>query len=486
MKYQEVKNYINGQFVQCNNKRMDVDSPLTGKVISTVPLSTYSDVDAAVQAAKAAFPAWSGMTSKMRSQILYTYRQIVEQNVDSLAAIIHEENGKTMDEAVAEVRKSIELTEFACSIPQIAVGEVLEVSVGVECRTEFAPLGVVACINPFNFPHMVPHWTVPNAIALGNCVVLKPSELTPITAMKMAEMLKQAGLPDGVFNVVNGAKDVVEAICDHPEIKAVSFVGSTPVAQIVYRRATSSLKRCLALGGAKNHLIVLPDANLELSASDIAASMCGSAGQRCMAASVMIAVGNVNPIIEKLCVEASKFVPGIKMPPIISRQSRENLLNYINEAEKKGAKLLVDGRKFTNDENADANGYYLGPTIIDWRETGAKMPDSEVFGPVFEIISAKSIEEAISIQHESPFGNAASAFTQNGAIAKMVAQNASAGMIGINIGVPVPREPFSFGGWNSSKFGAGDITGKSSIGFWSQIKKVTSKWAKQEITDWMS
>ena len=263
MKYQEVKNYINGQFVSCDNIRIDIDSPLTGTVISTVPLSTYSDVDNAVEAAKNAFPAWSGMTSKMRSQILYNYRQIVEQNVEILAAIIHEENGKTLDEAVAEVRKSIELTEFACSIPQIAVGEVLEVSVGVECRTEYAPLGVVACINPFNFPHMVPHWTVPNAIALGNCMIMKPSELTPISAMKMAEMLKQAGLPDGVFNIVNGLKEVVEAICDHPEIKAVSFVGSTPVAQIVYRRATSNLKRCLALGGAKNHLMVLPDADVE-------------------------------------------------------------------------------------------------------------------------------------------------------------------------------------------------------------------------------
>lgn len=486
MKYPEVKNYINGEFVNCSNKRIDVDSPLSGTVITNVPLSTATDVDAAVKAAQKAFPAWSGMTSKMRSQILYTYRELIEQNVETLAAIVHEENGKTMDEATAEVRKSIELTEFACSIPQIAVGEVLEVSQGVECRTEYAPLGVVACISPFNFPHMVPHWTVPNAIAMGNCVILKPSEITPVTATKMAEMLKQAGLPDGVFNVVNGSKEAVEAICDHPDIQAVSFVGSTPVAQIVYRRATSNLKRCLTLGGAKNHLIVLPDANLELSASDIAASMCGSAGQRCMAASVMIAVGNVNPIIDRLCTEASKFIPGTKMPPIISLKSRENLVQYIDEAEKNGAKILVDGRKFPLDQNADPNGYYLGPTIIDWRNSGSKMPDREVFGPVFEIISANSVEDAISIQQESPFGNAASAFTQNGAIAKMVAQQASAGMIGINIGVPVPREPFSFGGWNSSKFGTGDITGNSSLGLWSQLKKVTSKWAKQEITDWMS
>jgi len=486
MKFQEARNYINGQFVSCTNERIEVDSPLTGKVISTVPLSTYQDVDAACTAAKNAFPAWSGMTSKMRSHILYAYRQILEQNVQVLAELIHEENGKTMEEASAEVQKSIELTEYACSVPQLAAGEVLEVSPGVECSTEYAPLGVVACINPFNFPHMVPHWTVPNAIAMGNCIILKPSELTPLSAMKMAEMLRQAGLPDGVFNVINGAKAAVEAICDHPDIKAVTFVGSTPVAQIVYRRATSNLKRCLALGGAKNHLIVLPDANLELSASDIAASMCGSAGQRCMAASVMIAVGNVDLLIEKLCLEASKFIPGIKMPPLISRRSRENLVQYISDAEKKGAKLLVDGRNFPVSEQADPNGYYLGPTIIDWRYASTEMPDQEVFGPVFEIISANSVEEAILLQHRSPFGNAASAFTQSGGIARVVARNASAGMIGINIGVPVPREPFSFGGWNSSKFGAGDITGKSSLAFWSQLKKVTSKWARQEVTDWMS
>lgn len=486
MNYGEVKNYINGHFVPCTNERMEIDSPLTGNVISTVPLSKYPDVDHAAKAAADAFPAWSGMTSKMRAQILYSYRQIVIQNSEMLAAVIHEENGKTMEEANAEVLKSIELLEFACSVPQIAVGEVLEVSLGVECRTEYAPLGVVACINPFNFPLMVPHWTVPNALALGNCIIMKPSELAPISAMKMAEMLKQAGVPDGVFNVVNGAREVVEAICDHPEIKAVSFVGSTPVARIVYRRATSNLKRCLALGGAKNHLIVLPDANPELSASDIAASMCGSAGQRCMAASVMIAVGNVEPLIQRLCLEASKFTPGTKMPPVISRKSRENLIRYIDVAEKNGADILIDGRKFTVDGNADANGYYLGPTIIDWRNTEAGMPEDEVFGPVFEIIAAATVEEAISLQRKSPFGNAASAFTQNGAIAKTVAHKASAGMIGINIGVPVPREPFSFGGWNSSKFGAGDITGKSSLEFWSQLKKVTSKWAKQEITDWMS
>jgi malonate-semialdehyde dehydrogenase (acetylating)/methylmalonate-semialdehyde dehydrogenase len=351
---------------------------------------------------------------------------------------------------------------------------------------EYAPLGVVSCINPFNFPHMVPHWTVPNMLALGNCVVMKPSEVAPITSQKMAAMLKEAGLPDGVFNIVNGGKEVVEGICDHPEIKAVSFVGSTPVAQIVYRRATHNLKRCLSLGGAKNHLIVLPDANPDLSAHDIASSMCGSAGQRCMAASVMIGVGNVQHIVDKLVAEAATYIPGLKMPPVISKTSHADLTKYIDDAEKAGAKILLDGRKLTYDEHADKNGNYLGATIIDWRNSGTKMPEREVFGPIFEIISAESVDEAIEIQHNSPYGNAASAFTQNGGMAKRIAQGTTSGMIGINIGVPVPREPFSFGGWKASKFGHGDITGRSGMEFWAQLKKVTSKWAKQEVTDWMS
>ncbi len=486
MKYPEVKNFIGGQFVHDNNKRINITSPLNNVLISSVPLSTYTDVNMAIKNAQNAYSAWNGMTSKMRSQIFYNYRQIVEQNIAELAVIIHHENGKTIDEATAEVKKSIELTEFACSIPQIATGEILEVSQGVECRSEYNPLGIVACINPFNFPHMVPHWTIPNALMLGNCIIAKPSEFTPITSMKIAKMFKEAGLPDGVLSIVNGNREVVDAICDHPEIKAVSFVGSTDVARIVYRRATSNLKRCLALGGAKNHLIVLPDANLQFSATDIAASMCGSSGQRCMAASVMIAVGNVNPLIKKLCEEAAEYIPGKNLPPLITKKSFKDISNYIDEAEKKGAKILLDGRKFKLDENADENGNYIGVTIIDWRNTNEKMPEREVFGPVFEIISAKSIKEAIEIQQKSPFGNACSVFTQNGGIAKMVAQQATAGMIGINIGVPVPREPFSFGGVNSSKFGTGDITGKSSIQFWTNLRKITSKWAKHEKADWMS
>ncbi|HRH34982.1 MAG TPA: aldehyde dehydrogenase family protein, partial [Catalimonadaceae bacterium] len=259
-RFPEVKNFIGGKFSRNGQKSMDIYSPLTGEIISTLPLSTASDLNSAVQAAKAAFPAWSAMPIKERVQVFYRYKTLLEKNMVELSELVHLENGKTFDESRAEVEKSIELTEFACSLPQLISGEILEVSRGVECRIDHKPLGVVASIAPFNFPNMVPHWTIPNAIALGNCMILKPSELVPLSAIRIAELLKEAGLPDGVFNIVNGDREIVEAICDHPDIEAVSFVGSTKVAKIVYKRATSNLKRCTALGGAKNHLLVMPDA----------------------------------------------------------------------------------------------------------------------------------------------------------------------------------------------------------------------------------
>jgi len=486
MKYPQVKNYIDGKFTTSDNKRLDVFSPLNDEVISSVPLSGIKELNDAVNAANRAFPTWVALTSKKRAEVLYRYRTLVEENINELAEIIHYENGKNIAEATAEVEKSIELTEFACSIPQMTAGEIMKVSDGVVCRTQYVPLGVVASIAPFNFPHMVPHWTVPNILALGNCVILKPSEVVPITATKIAEMLKQAGLPDGVFNIVNGDKEIVEAICDHPEIKAVSFVGSTQIAKIVYKRATSNLKRCLALGGAKNHLVVFLDADLEMTATDIAASFSGTSGQRCMAASVMVAVGDVNHIIKRLCEETRKIKPGLNLGPIISKKSRENIISYINKAEQEGATILVDGRKVKIEGDGNKNGYYIGPTIIDWAKAKIPMPVEEVFGPVFEIVHVDTIEEAMFLENNSPYGNAASAFTQSGDLADEVAGKASAGMIGVNIGVPVPREPFSFGGWNDSKFGMVDLTGKGGIEFWTQLKKVTTKWRRQEKTDWMS
>ena len=360
----------------------------------------------------------------------------------------------------------------------------LEVSKGVECRTEHVPLGVVASIVPFNFPSMVPNWTLPNAIALGNCMVIKPSEKVPLSVGRLALLLKEAGLPDGVLNIVHGDSEIVEAICDHPGIEAVSFVGSTKVAKIVYQRATKNFKRALALGGAKNHLMVLPDAKADMTAQNVAASMSGCAGQRCMAASAMVGVGNIDHIIEKICDEARKIVPGKNLGAVISKESKERIERYITEAEKDGAKILVDGRG--TKVQGKENGTYVGPTVIDYVKPGMSVAKEEIFGPVISIMRTNTVDEALAIENANPYGNAASVFTQNGGLARYIIDHASAGMIGVNVGVPVPREPFSFGGWNESKFGVGDITGKSSIEFWTKLKKSTTKWNPEAGVNWMS
>jgi malonate-semialdehyde dehydrogenase (acetylating) / methylmalonate-semialdehyde dehydrogenase len=484
MKYPEVRNYVAGNFVKGKHEYLDVYNPSDGSVISRVPLSSRDDLDRAVQVAQAAFPAWSTMPIKERVQVFFRYRTLLERDMEELTALVTEENGKVYAEAKAEILKSMELTEFACSLPQIASGEVLEVSRGVECRIERFPLGVVASIAPFNFPNMVPNWTIPNAIALGNCLILKPSELVPLSANRIAELLKEAGLPEGVFQVVHGGKDVVEAICDHSGIEAVSFVGSTKVAKLVYRRGTANLKRVLALGGAKNHLIVMPDADTEMASSNIVASMSGCAGQRCMAASVMVAVSSTDHIIQRMIEHAKSVVPGKTLGPVISAEAKKRIESYITEAEEKGAKILVDGRN--PDVKGKENGYWVGPTIIDHVTPEMRIAQEEVFGPVLVIIRSKNVDEALAIENASPYGNAASVFTESGATARYVMERASAGMVGVNVGVPVPREPFSFGGWNESRFGVGDITGRGSIEFWTRSKKMTTKWNREHGTNWMS
>lgn len=485
MKYIPVKNYINGNFVDASTtKILDIISPLDGTHLSTVPLSSVSDLNAAVAAAKGAFPKWSKTPIKERVQVFFRYKYLLEKNLDELAALISEENGKTISESIAEIEKCIELTEFACSLPQLVTGELLEVSKGIECRTERIPLGVVASIVPFNFPAMVPNWTIPNAIALGNCMIIKPSEKVPLTLTRIAALLKEAGLPDGVFNIVNGDSEIVNAICAHPDIEAATFVGSTKVAKIVYQTATHHFKQCLALGGAKNHLIVLPDAKPDMTAQNITASMSGCAGQRCMAASAMVAVGAVDHIINKICDEAKKVVPGKNLGAVISKQSKERIEQYITEAEEQGAKILVDGRHAT--VKGKENGTYVGPTVIDFVKPEMSVAKEEIFGPVISIMRTNNLEEAIAIENSNPYGNAASVFTQNGSYARFVIDKASAGMIGVNVGVPVPREPFSFGGWNESKFGSGDITGKSSIEFFTKLKKSTIKWNPEAGVKWMS
>jgi malonate-semialdehyde dehydrogenase (acetylating) / methylmalonate-semialdehyde dehydrogenase len=319
---------------------------------------------------------------------------------------------------------------------------------------------------------------------LGNCMIIKPSEKVPISCGRIAELLKEAGLPDGVFNVVHGDVEIVEAICDHPGVEAVSFVGSTKVAKIVYQRATNNYKRCLALGGAKNHLMVMPDAIPGMTAQNVAASMSGCAGQRCMAASAMIGVGNIDNIIDKICDEARKIVPGENLGAVISKESKERIEKYITEAEQQGAKILVDGRGVK--VNGKENGTYVGPTVIDYVKPDMAVAKEEIFGPVISIMRTNTVDEALAIENANPYGNAASVFTQNGGVARYIIERASAGMVGVNVGVPVPREPFSFGGWNESKFGVGDITGKSSIEFWTKLKKSTIKWNPEAGVNWMS
>ncbi len=478
------QNFIAGKFTNGQHREMEVLSPQTGEVIANVPMSAKSDLDQAVAAAKAAYPAWSGLTLKERVQVFYKFRELLAANIDELTELVQLENGKIEGEARAEVFKGIELTEFACSMPQMVNDEVQEVSKGVECRTTHVPVGIVASITPFNFPHMVPLWTIPNALVLGNCMILKPSEQTPLSGGKIAELLKEAGLPDGVLNVVNGDREIVEAICDHPEIDAVSFVGSTRVAKIVYARATSNFKRCVALGGAKNHLIVLPDAHVEMAATNIAASMSGCAGQRCMAASAMVGVGKIDHIVERLCEVTRSIQAGNNLGSVISKEAKERIERYITEAEAAGAKVLVDGRNAT--VAGKEGGFYVGPTVIDYVTPDMNIAKEEVFGPVLAIMRTDDLDEAIRIENSSDYGNASSVFTQNGGLADYVMERVSAGMVGVNIGVPVPREPFPFGGWNESKFGVTDITGKSSILFWTKLKKRTTKWNPDAWTNWMS
>jgi malonate-semialdehyde dehydrogenase (acetylating) / methylmalonate-semialdehyde dehydrogenase len=485
MKYPRAQNFIDGKFVPAHaTEWIDLVSPIDGNKISEVPLGSSNDLDDAVRAAKRAFRGWSTVPIKERVQVFFRYKSLLESHLDELSWLVQEENGKTSAEAQAELEKCIELTEFACSLPQLVTGEILEVSKGVECRIQQLPLGVVASIVPFNFPAMVPHWTIPNALALGNTMVLKPSEKVPLTMGRMAELLSRAGLPDGVFNLVQGGGEMAGFICDHPDIEAVSFVGSTKVAKIVYRRATHQYKRCLALGGAKNHLLVLPDAVPDMAAQNIAASMSGCAGQRCMAASAMIAIGPVDHIVQRICEEAGRIIPGKNLGPVINQESKERIERYITEAEQQGATILLDGRN--THVAGKENGTYIGPTVIDHVRPEMAVAKEEIFGPVISIMRVNSIEEALEIENGNSYGNATAIFTQNGAMAALVMEKANAGMIGVNIGVPVPREPFSFGGWNESKFGVGDITGKSSIGFWTKLKKTTVKWNPESKLNWMS
>ena len=472
--------YLHGTRVEAGSRSLNpLTSPVDGAPLGSVTVADAAVVDQAVQSAQKAFQSWSLVPVKDRVQVLYKFKALVEQNIGDLAKQVTAENGKTTAESAAGIARGIEIVEYAASLPQLFAGEILEVSTGVDCYTRRFPIGVVAGITPFNFPAMVPMWMFPMAIACGNSFILKPSEQVPFTPLLLADLLKESGLPDGVFNVVQGDRETVEAVLDHPGIAAAAFVGSTAVAKAVYDRGIASNKRMLTLGGAKNHLIVVPDADPLITAKNVVSSAVGCAGQRCMAASVLIAVGDCDAIIDAIEHEMRNLTCGAEIGAIISVKAKERIEGYIARAAARGAKVRLDGR------GQSMAGNYVGTTLIDGITTEDECANDEIFGPVLSILRVKTLDEALAIENANPYGNAACIYTSSGATARYFEMKAEAGMIGVNIGVPVPRDPFGFGGWNASKFGAGDITGKDAISFWTKTKKVTAKWTAKS-TNWMS
>lgn len=479
-------NFINGEFVApVSGNYLDVVCPRNGEVIGKVAVSDANDVQRAAEAAQEAFKIWGSMTVKNRALIMMKVHTLLDKHAEELAEIIMMEHGKNKVEALGDIGKGNETVEYSCSLPQLVQGKTLEVSTGVVCQDRRKPLGVVASIVPFNFPSMVPLWTLPIAIATGNTMIIKPSEKVPLTLRRMCELFNEAGVPKGVINIVNGLAPVVEAIIDNPHVKAVTFVGSTKVAEIVAKRARNLNKRVLALGGAKNHLVTMPDCNMEMAAQDIVNSFTGCTGQRCMAASVLLTVGEQQQLIKLITEKASILHPGSQnreIGPVIDKLALDRITKYIDEAEKSGAKLLLDGRPWTK---ANPKGFWIGPTIILHSSKDDPAMKDEIFGPVISIFQTKSPDEAIAIQNSNMYGNAAAVYTSSGETAEWFCNRFTAGMLGVNVGVPVPREPFSFGGTKASKFGDTDITGDGGIEFFTQRIKVTTKWNPPEKRTWM-
>lgn len=475
-----VENYINGSFqAPATGEFLDVLSPADLSVVGKVAVSDTSDVAKAVDAASKAFLSWSSMTTKARAAIMMRFHALIREHAQELAELIVLENGKNITEALADVAKGNETVEYACSLPQLAQGRSLQVSGQVFCEDKRVPLGVVASIVPFNFPFMVPMWTMPIALVMGNTMILKPSEKVPLTMNRVGDLIEKAGFPPGVFNMVHGTKEAVQAIVQHPQVKAVTFVGSSPVAKIVREACHAGHKRCTALGGAKNHLVALHDCETEGAAKDIMVSFAGCAGQRCMAASVLLLADAPADLLENVIGNAKAIELGQgrgQLGPVIDDASYAKIISYIAAAEKDGAQVLLDGRSMKKDK-----GNWIGPTILKHKSSQDKTMQEEVFGPVLSVYECETWEEAIKIENNSPFGNAASIYTTNGANADWFLNQFRAAMLGVNVGVPVPREPFSFGGLygTESKYGDMDITGDGGMEFFSNRIKVTSKWPLQ-------
>jgi len=482
----EAINFINGEFIApVNGVYEDIIGPRDGKKIGRVGISGASDVQTCVEAAVAAFQKWKLWTVKERMKPLLKLRHLLEERENELAEIIMLEHGKNRVEALGSIRKGNETVEYACGMPALLAGRVLEVSNGVKCEEHRYPHGVCVSIVPFNFPIMVPLWTMPIALACGNCIILKPSEKVPLTTRYMFELIQECGFPKGVVQCINGKVDAVNALCDHEGVKAVTFVGSTKVAQIVSRRCRAMDKRCVALGGAKNHLIAVNDCNINMTSTDVLNSFCGCSGQRCMAAANLLLVGENAELMEAIVTKVSNVKPGkekYQMGPLIDQAAQDRCKRYVDQAEKNGAKVLVDGRKWSEEMK---EGFWFGPTVLLLTDPKDPSLHDEIFGPILSVIVVNSDDDAIAFENANPYGNAACIYTSSGGTAEWYRKRMSAGMLGVNIGVPVPREPFAFGGINASKFGDFDITADGGMEFFTWRQKCTSKWAPPKKKTWM-
>ncbi|WP_339075885.1 methylmalonate-semialdehyde dehydrogenase [Bacillus velezensis] len=476
----KLKNYINGEWVESKTDQYeDVVNPATKEVMCQVPISTREDVEYAVRSASEAFQTWSKTAVPRRARILFNYQQLLQQNKEELARLITLENGKNTTEALGEVGRGIENVEFAAGAPSLMMGDSLaSIATDVEAANYRYPIGVVGGIAPFNFPMMVPCWMFPMAISLGNTFILKPSERTPLLTEKLAELFEQAGLPKGVFNVVHGAHDVVNGVLEHPDIKAISFVGSKPVGEYVFKKGSEHLKRVQALTGAKNHTIVLNDAHLEDTVTNIIGAAFGSAGERCMACAVVtVEEGIADEFMAKLQEKAADIKigngldDGVFLGPVIREDNKKRTHSYIEKGIEEGARLLCDGR-----ENATEDGYFVGPTIFDNVTTDMTIWKDEIFAPVLSVIRVKNLKEAVDIANQSEFANGACLFTSNAHAIRYFRENIDAGMLGINLGVPAPMAFFPFSGWKSSFFGTLHANGKDSVDFYTRKKVVTARY----------
>ena len=463
-------------------ERADVTNPATGATTGQVAMAGQATVDQAVAAAKAAFPAWRDTSLSKRTQILFRYRELLNERKEELAALITAEHGKVLDDALGEVNRGLEVVEFACGMPHLLKGGYTEnASTNVDVHSKRQPLGPVAIISPFNFPAMVPMWFFPVAIAAGNTVVIKPSEKDPSAVNWEAELWKEAGLPDGVFNVVHGGKPAVDGLLEHGDIKAVSFVGSTPIAKYVYETATANGKRVQALGGAKNHMLVLPDADLDVVADNAINAGFGSAGERCMAISALVAVGDIaDELVDKIAERARNLrtgdgTRGTDMGPLVTSEHRDKVAGYIDAGEREGATVVVDGRQ--GEFDADGNGYFVGPTLFDHVTTDMTIYKEEIFGPVLSVLRVDTYEEGLDLINANPYGNGTAIFTNDGGAARRFENEVEVGMVGINVPIPVPMAYYSFGGWKNSLFGDTHAHGAEGVHFFTRGKAVTTRWS---------